>query len=235
MSRISAPATSRTTRTPGPKAPAASGRLARVGFWSAAAVTAFSTAFSATGILGLVGALRFPWDPVLPDAASLFLAVAFVVLMVSLHYTVEEQARVWTHLGVSFAVMYAVLVSIVYFVITTVVVPYVDRGQADRVRLLEFDDGGSFMQALDGLGYFFLCLATVSAAFAFSSGGPERWLRRAFLLNGVLGLPILLLYMPLVISWSEYLMPVGALWMISVPACGLVAALRFRAGRTADP
>lgn len=234
MSRISAPTASTTSQSPGPESPAASGRLSRVGFWSAAAVTAFSTAFSVTGALGFVGVLRFPWDPVLPDAASLFLALAFVVMMVSLHYTVKEPARLWTHLGASFAVMYAVLVSIVYFVITTVVVPYIDRGRADRVRLLEFDDGGSFMQALDGLGYFFLCLATASAAFAFSSRGRERWLRRAFLTNGVLGLPILFLYMPLVFSWSEHLMPIGALWMVSVPACGLLAALRFRADRSAN-
>lgn len=203
--------------------------LARMGFWSAAAVALFSAAFSVTGILGLVDVLGFPWDPVLPDGASLCLAVAFVVMMVSLHYTVEETARPWSHLGVTFAVMYAVLVSIVYFVITTVVVPYSDRGQADRVALLAFDDGGSFMQALDGLGYFFLSVATFSAAFAFSSVGRDRWLRRVFLINGVLGIPILLSYMPLVVSWSEYLIPVNALWMISLPACGVLAAARFNA------
>lgn len=200
------------------------GGPAGLGFWSAIAVTVFSLAFSTTAILGSLGALGFPWDPVLPDGASLLLGIAFVVMMVCLHHAVEEPARVWTHLGVAFAVMYAVLVSIVYFVITTVVVPRIDRGQAGLVEPFAFDDGGSFMQALDGLGYFFLCLSTLSAAFAFSGRGATRWLRRAFLLNGVLGVPILLLYMPLVISWSRYLMPIGALWMLSVPVCGLLAA-----------
>jgi len=91
-----------------------------------------------------------------------------------------------------------------------------------------FDDAGSFMQAVDGLGYFFLCLATFSAAFAFGNRGSERWLTRIFLANGLLGIPILLSYMPLVISWSSYLLPVNTLWILSVPACGAVVALRFR-------
>ena len=227
MSRLSARGV-RTTYGRRTEVTASPEPYARSGSWSAVAVTVFSLVFSTSGLLGLAEILRFPWDPVIPDVASLLLAVAFVVMMVSLHYSVQERVRLWTHLGLCFAVMYAVLVGIVYFVITTVVVPYVDRGQADRVSLLEFDEGGSFMQALDGLGYFFMSLATLAAALAFSSHGPDRWLRRAFLWNGVLGLPILLLYMPLVVTWSEYLMPIGAMWMLSVPACGVTAALHFR-------
>jgi hypothetical protein len=126
--------------------------------------------------------------------------------------------------------MYAVLASIVYFVITTVVVPYTDRGQPGRIAVFEFDDGGSFMQALDGLAYFFMCAATFSAAFALRSAGPERWMRRTFLVNGVLGVPILLSYMPLVVTWSERLVPLNALWIVSVPACGILTAARFSAG-----
>lgn len=201
--------------------------LARMGLWAAVTVTLTSTAFSVTAILGFTGVLGFPWDPVLPDVASLVLAVAFLVMMVSLHHTLDEQVQAWSHLGVLFGLMYAVLVGIVYFVITTVVVPYTDRGQAGRVAVLEFDEGGSLMQALDGLGYFFLSLATFSAAFAFA-GRADRWLRRIFVVNGVLGVPILLSYMPLVVGWSEYVVPIAALWMVSVPACGVVVALRFR-------
>lgn len=206
----------------------ASTSASRLGFWAATAVAVFSTAFSVSGLLGLANVLDFPWDPVLPFGASLFLAVAFVVMMTGLHYTVEEPVRLWTHLGLAFAVVYAVLVSFVYFVVTTVVVPLTSHGEAGRVALLRFDEHGSLMQAVDGLGYFFMCVATFCAAFAFPARGSDRWVRRIFLANGLLGVPVLLSYMPLVVSWSELLLPLGALWVLSVPAAAVVAALRFR-------
>lgn len=77
-------------------------------------------------------------------------------------------------------------------------------------------------------------LATFTAAFALGRTGQDRWLRRAFLINGVLGVPILLSYMPLVVAWSQNLMPLNALWIATVPACGVLAALRFRAPVTSS-
>jgi hypothetical protein len=58
-----------------------------MGAWSGIAVAIFSVAFSVTAILGFADVLDFPWDPVLPDGASLLMAIAFVVMMVSLHHT----------------------------------------------------------------------------------------------------------------------------------------------------
>jgi hypothetical protein len=204
--------------------------LGRLGFWSSVGVVAFSLGFSVPGLLGLAGVIGSPWDPALPDAASLLLALAFVVMMSSLHGSADQAVRHWTQLGLVFTVMYTVLVSIVYFVILTVVVPLTGQRRLDEVALLEFDDQGSLMQALDGLGYFYLSVATFVASFAFST---DRWMRRAFLINGALGIPILISYMPLVFPWSQALLPVNALWILSVPACGVVAARYFR--RHADP
>lgn len=205
-----------------------SSSLARLGLWSAVGVVVFSLGFSIPGLLGATRLLDFPWDPVLPDGASLLLAWAFVVMMSALHSSVSPRSRPRTGLGRVFAMMYCVLVSLVYFVVLTVVVPLTQQGRAEEVRLLRFDDQGSFLQAVDGLGYFLMCVATFVAAFAFSGRGPDRWVRWVFLVKGVLGVPILVSYMPLVVGWSEVLLPVNALWIVSVPACGVVAARYFR-------
>ncbi|MGB8385111.1 MAG: hypothetical protein WCG47_28375 [Dermatophilaceae bacterium] len=206
--------------------------LARLGYWSAIGVVIFSLGFSASALLGAAGVSYFPWDPIVPDAASLLLAGAFVVMMSSLHGYAGPAERHWTRLGLVFGVMYAALVSIVYFVTLTVVVPLTQQGRAEEVRLLQFNDQGSFMQAVDGLGYFFMSVATFVAAFAFSSPGQDRWVRRVFLVNGILGVPILIAYMPLVVGWSQVLLPVNALWILSVPACGAVASRYFRRNPT---
>lgn len=202
--------------------------LARVGLWSSVLVVVFSLGFSVPGLFAAAGVIGFPWDPVLPDGSSLLLAWAFVVMMSALHSSVAPPSQPWMTLGLVFAAMYSVLVSMVYFVILTVVVPLTQRGRGEEVVLLQFDDQGSFLQAVDGLGYFLMCVSTFVAAFAFARTGPERWVRWVFLANGVLGIPILIAYMPLVVSWSAVLLPINALWILSVPSCGVVAARYFR-------
>ncbi len=204
--------------------------LARLGFWSSVAVVVASLGFSVPGLLGIAGVLGFPWDPVLPDGFSLVLSMAFLAMMVALHFDVPEIERHWTGLAAGLATVYASLVGLVYITILTVVVPMTDQGRLDEVAVLEFDDQGSFFQAVDGLGYFVMSLATLAAANALRSP-TDRWLRWTLVVNGVLGVPILISYMPLVFDWSELLLPLNALWIITVPACGVLLALRFRAGR----
>jgi hypothetical protein len=189
-------------------------------------VVLFSLGFSVPGLLALAGALRFPWDPVLAYASSLLLAAAFLAMLTALHHTVTASLQVWTHLAVLFAGGYAVLAAIVYFVGLSVVVPLQGAGRGAEVALLRFDDAGSLMQALDGLAYFLMCLSTLSASMAVRDR-ENRWLRRMLVANGLLGLPILLSYMPLVLPWSKALLPVNALWVLSVPLCGALAARRF--------
>jgi hypothetical protein len=209
----------------------------RVGFWSATSTALCSIAFSVTRLLALSGLLHFPLDPVLPDGVSFFLALSFVIMMASIHRAAVPSnsdtgpdRSIWSQVGLAFATMYAGLVLIVYMVIITVVVPYTVRGQAAQVAPFAFDLNGSFMQAVDGLGYFLMCLATWFAAPVFAGPGIERWLRRFFALNGAVGIAVLLAYMPLVIPAPYYqaVEAVAGIWILSLPACAVLTALYFR-------
>jgi hypothetical protein len=209
--------------------------LGRLGFRSAVLTAFFSITLSVSGLLGLFQITSFPWDPIVPHGASLLLAIAFVVMMASIHSAAPRERNHWSLIGVALAILYAALVSIVYFVTLTVVVPYMQRGQADKVAPFLFDPSGSFMSALDGLGYFFLSLATWFAAPVFAAHGRERWLRRLFIINGVLGIPILLAFMLLIIPQPYYAvaMALGFGWMLSVPAVVILVATFFRQAPTA--
>jgi hypothetical protein len=204
----------------------------RIGFWSAVLAAISSSAFTIGVVLGMLGVLARPWDAAASLVPSLLLAPSFVALLVSVHYSVPAEKKIWSHAAVVFACMYAALCAMAYVVELSVVQPLVLRGQADRVALLTLAQYGTqpntVFTAIDGLGYGFMSLACLFAAQALGSSRLERWIRWLFVATGVLGVPSMLTYFvnPAFIS-------VAALWGITVPAfCILLAVYFRRAGRS---
>jgi len=207
--------------------------VSRLGFRSALFATLFSVSYVVAQVaewLGLLGSaggpesVSTPFGLVVLLTPSLFLGTAFTILMVSVHYYVPAERKIWSHLGLVFTVIYAVLISINYYVQLTFVVPHLLDGTTDSVRLqpflfVPFD---SFLYSVDLLGYSFLSLATLFAAFAFTGSGIERTVRWFLLANGVL-LPFLALqiyYLPLI--W------VASAWAITFPGATIALAILFR-------
>jgi hypothetical protein len=192
----------------------------------------FTLGFVITGAFGggVLALLKLPWDPVLPNGFSILLAWSFVALMGCLHNAVPDERRTWSQLGLAFAVLYAAMVSIVYYVIITVVTPLTLQGQAARVDLLTFNANGSFMQALDGLGYGFMSLSTLFASFVFQGNGINRLVKVSFIANGVLVLPILLVYAPLAVPnpYRTIVQVPAAFWVLTAPMSGISMAVYFK-------
>jgi len=201
-----------------------------LGLWSAVLCTVFSLAYVAAQLAEWAGWLgsgggphsrSTPFGLALLLTPSLLLGVAFVVLMVSVHYCAEAPKRIWSHLAVAFASIYATLISLVYYVQLAFVIPRLERGDAEGIRLLIFEPFDSFLYAVDVYGYSLMSLSTLFAAAVFANGGLERWIRRALIANGCL-IPFLALqmyYPPLI--WG------GSLWAITFPAATWLLAVRF--------
>lgn len=202
--------------------------VSELGMRSAIVGAAGSLVFTITGLLALVGVLGSPWNPVIPDAASFVLAIAFVVMMACLYESAPHDYRVWALCGLGLALLYAGAVSLVYMTIITFVTPALELGGRSLAAPFAFDVNGSFMQAVDGLGYFLQCLATLFAAPVFASRSA---IRRAFVANGVVGFFVLVSYMPLVFSGVIYqaFEGIAALWIVTLPAAMLLGASYFRA------
>jgi hypothetical protein len=148
------------------------------------------------------------------------------VLMVSIHYYAARSARIWSHIAVVFASMYATLISIVYYVQLAFVMPRLARGDAEDIQLLLFEPFDSFLYAVDVYGYSLMSLSTLFAAPVFRVQGIERWIRWALVANGCL-IPFLALqmyYPPLI--WG------GSLWAITFPAATWLLAIHFGRART---
>lgn len=203
-----------------------------LGFWSALAASLFSLVYVVAQLAEWVGLLGSAGGPesastslglVVLLTPSLFLGTAFVILLVSVHYSVPAERRVWSHLGIVFGTLYAVLVSVNYYVQLTFVLPHLLRddvgGGVHPFLFVPFD---SFLYSVDLLGYSFMSLATLFVAFAFTGPGLERIVRRFLLANGLL-LPFLALqiyYPPLI--W------IASLWAITFPGATISLALLFR-------
>lgn len=202
-----------------------------VGLWSATLCTAFSLTYVVaqfaewTGLLGSSGGPHgrsTSMGLVVLLTPSLLLAPSFVALVIGVHFWADASKRVWSFLAVAFAMIYATLVSLVYYVQIVFVAPRLARGETKGIEVLIFEPFDSFLYAVDVYGYSFMSLSTLFAAAAFAKGGFERWIRLALVANGCL-IPFLALQMlyPLLI-WG------GAIWAVSFPTATWLLAVHFK-------
>ena len=77
--------------------------------------------------------------------------------------------------GLTFAIMYGTLICLNYFVQLTLVAPALYQGNvSDSVRPFLFNVFNSFTYSVDLLGYSFMSLSTLFAAFVFRGPGLEK-------------------------------------------------------------
>lgn len=195
-----------------------------LGFWSAVAAAVSAIVFSVGAVLELLDAIPEGLALLLVYGSSFVLAVAFVAMLGSVHHATPESRRLWSFTGVSFAILYASNVTVAYVVQLFVFVPKARQGElAESEAVLLSDTFGSFLQAVDGLGYLFMGLATLAAAPAFVDRGLERWIRRFFVANGFVTVPVFLTYFV-----DPGFLPLAGLWSVTVPASTLLVAADFR-------
>jgi len=192
-----------------------------IGYWSAWAATFFACGYSVAQILSTAGMVPHPRDLFWLFLPSLFLAPAFLMTMICLHYLANMDQKIWTAIGVAFATIYAVCISIVYFSQLAVVIPLLLKSAINESHVLAFVRK-SFLMAVDCLGYFFMSLSMFFAAFAFRKKETVKWLFRGLLWTGAL-LPILILAF-----FYPFYYYLGALWMVLFPLAMISAAKFFK-------
>jgi hypothetical protein len=206
-----------------------------LGFWSAVLATVFSLTYDVGQIaewLGWMGSgggahnLSTPLGLVVLLTPSLLLGSAFLVLIVCVHQVAPADRRAWSSSAVAFATIYAVLISINYYVQLTWVAPRLASGNIDGVEPFLFVPFDSFLYAVDILGYSFMSLATLFAARVFVGGGQERVARWFLTANGLL-IPFIALQM-----YVHWLIWIAALWAVTFPGSTWALAILFRRAKT---
>jgi hypothetical protein len=202
----------------------------KIGFWSAALSALFSISYCIAQLAEWLGWLGSKGGPENASTAlgliilltpSLFLGLSFSVLMVSIHYYAAKKNKIWSHIALVFASIYATLISINYFVQLTLVVPHLAQGYVNHIQFLLFIPFDSFLYSVDILGYSFMSLSTFFAAFVFSKDKREKAVHWFLLANGFI-LPFISLQ-----NYIHALIWPASLWAITFPGATIVLARLF--------
>jgi hypothetical protein len=203
----------------------------QIAFWAAGCSALLSIVYVLAQLFEWFGALGSQGGPqsssthlglVLLLTPSLLLASAFLVLMAALHRLAHQRRRVFTQIALAFATAYATLVSLVYFVQLTLVVPRLAAGDTAEIEVFLFVPYRSFLFAVDLLGYTFMCLAMLFGAFGLQDFARARKARAAMIATGALA-PCLALQM-----YVPELIYVAALWALTFPASAILLAAMLR-------
>jgi hypothetical protein len=174
--------------------------VSQIGFWSATFATVFSIGYGVTLIIMMVSTIATEIPPglsgielfvaafrpvqMLPLIPSLLLAPTFVILMVSIHYHAAPDKKIWSHLGIAFGLIYAVMASINYITQLTIVRLSILSKETDGLSMFVMGNSHSMFWALAS-AYAFMNLAMLFTAPVFEGGKLERSIRRLFFANGI--------------------------------------------------
>jgi len=146
----------------------------QLGFWSAAVATLLVVVAGITATASIQ-----PFATVV----GFLLTLSFLVVMACIHSYASEEKKVFSLVGLSFAIIYATLISVNYFIQLT----FVQQTTFD-VSVFDMTNNQSMMWVIEVLGYFFMGLSTLFAAPVFGSGRVESLIKWLFVANGILGI-----------------------------------------------
>lgn len=210
--------------------------IQQVGFWSAILVAVFTIWFTiafapymATLQWNGIESFARSFDPapyvawVLP---CLLLALTFGVLLSAIHFYTPAERKIWSWLGLLFAIMYGAILTTNYWVLLTVVRDSLTRDITDGLAWFVIGSPNSITNSLEGIGYGFMGLATFFAGWAFAGDRLEHTIRWVWVVNGIAGIAgVVLGGLGIIVATMVSL----AVWCITFPVgMALVAVLFWR-------
>lgn len=170
-------------------------RAIQFGFWAAALTAAVTAVFAVVAVATPARSGPFCTSACVPAPYTavgqfipgdylwlipgLLLAPIFVGLMAAIHSHAAELNKTFSRIALSFAVIYAVVIIVNYFVQLTVVVPSLQSGESQDLSLFTQYNPHGFFIALEVLAYLMMSASLLAAAPAFAGGKIElaiRWL-----------------------------------------------------------
>jgi hypothetical protein len=185
----------------------------QTGFWSATFATVLVIVAGITATASIQ-----PFATLI----GFLLTSSFLILMACIHSYASNERKVFSLIGLAFAIIYATLISVNYFIQLT----YVRQSTFD-VSMFDMTNPQSMMWVIEVLGYFFMGLSTLFAASVFESGRTEALAKWLFAANGVLGILTPVAY---AMNWPLQILLGGLIvWDIVMPlATASIAYLFWR-------
>lgn len=208
-----------------------------LGFWSAIFASVFTILFV---VIAIATSLMFPmkaWHGIqtyaenfnLLDMASFipafFLAPTMVILIACINVIAPESKKIFSQIGLAFAIVYAAIIPTNYYLQLFVVRLNLKSSTLEGLSILAQPNLHSIFFALETLGYGFLSLATLFVSLVFTSGKLEIWMRSLFIVSGAVGI-----FGVLVAPFDQpYLIFAGlGLWSLAFPVSTILLSIFFR-------
>lgn len=156
----------------------------------------------------------------------MFLPIGYIMMAAGLHYESCENRRVAANTGMAFAVVYAVLIFLVYFAQTTSVRL---GGLSEQAQdILDFQRGGLIFN-YDLLGYGMMALSTFFMGLSVQANSKaDKWMKALMVFHGVFFFGCFIMPMTGVfismsdgrtniggivalVAWCAYFLPIGIL------------------------
>lgn len=136
---------------------------------------------------------RFPRDYIWMYPAMI-LNLVFVVFIICIHHFASAGKKIFTHVGIAFAVISAGILVTNYFIQVTVIQPSLLNGETDGILLLtQYNAHGLFI-ALEEIGLLMMSLSFLFIAFVFSGNRLENSIRWIFLISFMLSIISLIVW-----------------------------------------
>jgi hypothetical protein len=186
--------------------------VCQLGFWSAVAATILVTVAGVTATASIQ-----PFATII----GFLLTPSFLVAMACIHCYAPDEKKVFSLVGLSFAIIYATLISVNYFIQLT----FVNQSTFDA-SVFDMTNSQSMMWVIEVLGYFFMGLSTLFAAVVFGSNKVERLIKWLFVANGILGILTPIGYG---LNWPLQILLGGLIaWDIVMPISTALLAYLFK-------
>ena len=174
----------------------------RLGFWSAVLLTGFAVvAFAAaiatpprSGPFCTKACITYPYANAaaffprdyLWMVPAIFMMLLFVILTACIHDCADDDKKVFSRVGLSFAMVSAAVITLDYFIQLTVMQPGLLKGEMEGLALFsQYNPHGIFI-ALEDLGYLMMSLAFLFISVVFARGERlEHALRWLFVISSL--------------------------------------------------
>jgi uncharacterized membrane protein YgdD (TMEM256/DUF423 family) len=168
----------------------------RLGFWSATLTAVLAAVFFGVGIFGSSSTESIQYPYVLSTIRPIdygvwipgfLIAPILVVLIACIHFQAPANKKIFSQIGLSFALIYAGIITADYFIQLTVILPSILSNETEGLALFSMYNPHGLLVALESLGYLMMntALLVIAAVFAGRSR-VERAIRWLFVIGFVL-------------------------------------------------
>jgi hypothetical protein len=221
----------------------------RGGFWAAILTVLITATFAVVGVAtparsgpfcATWGCIPAPYTDVaqfIPGdylwlIPGIALVPVVVVLVATIHARAPEPTRISSRIALAFAVAYAVVIGVDYFVQFAVVIPSLQAGEIEGLSLFtQYNPHGLFI-AGEALGYLTLSTALLFAAPVFAGGRIERTIRWLFVVGFVLAVAALVAFWLVggdLVAFEVAVLSIN--WLVLIASGALLSLMFRRAGR----